>query len=109
MKIQVRAPQIQWTEALRQHAVRRLQFALSRFSPNISLVTIDIRGVARTRGALPTRGICRITVHLLPEGIVQGEDGQNDLNAAIGLLSERAGRAVQRWLDRERSFRPHWR
>lgn len=104
----MRGPRIQWTEALRQHAGRRLQFALSRFSQNISMVTLDIHNAARTPGASP-KTTCRITVRLLPKGIVHCEDDQNDLYAAICLLSEHAGRAVQRSLDRERSFRPRLR
>lgn len=98
----MRGPQTQWTEALRQHAARRLQFALSRFSQSISMVAVDIRGTV-------PKTTCRVTVRLLPKGIVHCEDDQNDLYAAINLLSEHAGRAVQRSLERERSFRPHLR
>lgn len=101
----MRGSQTQWTEALRQHAERRVQFALSRFSRNISMVTLDIRNVDQAPGATT----CRITVRLLPKGIVHCEDDQKDLHAAISLLSEHAGRAVQRSLDRERSSRPHLR
>ena len=101
----MRGPRIQWTEALRQHAARRLQFTLSRFSQNISMVTLEIPNAAPKPGSFP-KTTSRITVRLLPKGIVHCEDDQNDLYAAISLLSEHAGRAVQRTLDRERIFRP---
>jgi len=89
-----------WTDGLRQHASRRLHYALSRFSRRISLVTVRIRGAW---GARPgAEGTCRILVNLLREGQVDVEETQPDLHAAVARAAERAGRAVGRALERER-------
>lgn len=103
MRMQLRGPRTEWTEALRQHVARRLHFALSRFSQSITTVTVDIGNGASPR-------TCRLTVHLMPKSrIVLVEESQGDLYAPLSLLAEQAGRAVERSLDRERSFRPHSR
>ena len=88
-----------WTEALRRHSSRRLHFALSRFSPSISLVTVHILNIPGAPGGLDKT--CRIVVRLAPKGRVLVEDTQKDLYVAIDQATERAGRAVGRALDRE--------
>ncbi len=86
-----------WTEALRRHSSRRLHFALSRFSPSISLVTVHILNVPDAPGGLDKT--CRIVIRLAPTGRILVEDTQEDLYAAIDRATERAGRAVGRALD----------
>ena len=108
MRMHLRGPRTEWTEALRQHVARRLHFALSRFSQSITSVTVDIGSAARIPDNSPRT--CRLTVHLAPKSkLVLVEESQGDLYAPLSLLAEQAGRAVERSLDRERSFRPHSR
>ena len=102
MRLQMRGPQSDWTEALRRHAERRLYFALSRFSQSIGVVTVDILSVAGAPGGLDKT--CRIVVHLAPKGRILVEDTQEDLYIAIDEATERAGRAVGRQLSFEREM-----
>ena len=103
MRLQMRGQDNDWSEPLRRHAARRLNFALGRFSRSIGQVTIDIRRDTAAIEGLPK--ICRIAVNLLPEGRILVEDGQEDLYAAISRSAEQAGRAVGRALDRGRDWR----
>ena len=95
----MRGQRSEWTEALRQHSRRRLQFALSRFGRSVGSVTVYIIKVAGTPCGLD-RG-CRIVVQLMPGGRVLVEDMQSDLYLAILQAAERAGRAVGRALGRD--------
>lgn len=91
-----------WTKALRRHSSRRLHFALSRFSPSISLVTVHILNIPSAPGGLDKT--CRIVIRLAPKGRILVEDTQKDLYVAIDQATERAGRAVGRALDRGREW-----
>ncbi len=102
MKLQMRGQRTDWTDELRQHAERRLHFALSRFSPSIGLVTVDLRDSVTAPEGLDRT--CRIVVHLVPSGSVVVEETQNNISSAIDQAAECAGRAVGRALQRDRDM-----
>ena len=61
MRMHMGGQQTDWTDELRRHAERRVRFALSRYSPGIGLVTVDLRD-----SATPPAGLgrtCRIEQH----------------------------------------------
>jgi hypothetical protein len=91
-----------WTAELRRHAERRVYFALSRFSPGIGLVTVDLRDSLTAPDGLDRT--CRIVVHLVPSGSVLVEKTQKDISSAIDQAAECAGHAVRRALGRERGW-----
>ncbi|MBL8290881.1 MAG: HPF/RaiA family ribosome-associated protein [Bryobacterales bacterium] len=102
MRLLIRGQQTGWTDDLRRHAERRVHFALSRFSPSIGLVTLDLRD---SPTALDDLGrTCRIVVHLVPRGNVLVEETQKDTSSAIDQAAECAGRAVRRALERDREW-----
>ena len=100
MRLQMRGRRSDWTEPLRQHAERRLHFALSRFTRSVGLVTVDLRTVAGAPGRLDKT--CRIAANLSPKGRILIEATHIDPFAAINRAAEVAGRAVGRALERER-------
>lgn len=99
MRLQMRGHQIDWTEELRRHAGRRLHFSLSRFSPAIGRVTVDLGNAARSPDGLDKT--CRITVHLVPGGNVVVEATRKGHYSAVDRAAECAGRAVGRALEPE--------
>lgn len=102
MQLQVRARNMVLTEALRVHAERRVQFALSRFGDRIRRVAVQLGDVNGPRGGEDK--ICRLEVLLSPSGEVRAEESDADLYATIDRAAERAGRSVGRVLTREREF-----
>ena len=104
MKLKMHGPAIEWTKENRQHAETRLRFALSRFGQHIGLVTVRILALNGTRTAISKT--CRIVVNLLPMGRITVEQTQPDLLSALDYAADRAGRAVQRELDRVKGSGP---
>ena len=102
MKLRMRGPQSDWTEALWQHAERRLHFALGRFSQSIGLVTARMLDDSDAHAGC--RKTCRIVVNLLPAGRIAVEDTQKDPYIAIDEAAECAGRAVGRQLRFQREL-----
>lgn len=102
MRLRMRGPQSDWTSELRRHAERRVQLALSRFSPSIGLVTVDLWDSPLAPDGLDRT--CRIVVRLVPSGVVLVEESQKDSPSAIDQATECAGRAVGRALARERGW-----
>ena len=102
MRLLMRGQQTGWTDELRRHAERRVHFALSRFSPSIGLVTVDLRDSLTAPDDLDRT--CRIVVQLVPSGSVLVEETQKDISSAIDQAAECAGRAVGRALERERDW-----
>jgi hypothetical protein len=102
MRLLMRGQQTGWTDELRRHAGRMVHFALSRFSPSIGLVTVDLRDSLTAPDDLDRT--CRIVAHLVPSGSVLVEKTQKDISSAIDQAAECAGHAVQRVLGRERGW-----
>lgn len=88
------------SQATREHVRRRLQFAIGRFAPRLSRVTVRVDDVNGPRGGVDK--ICRITVALPTATAVVVEDADRDLYAAVDRAAERLGRAVERRLSRRR-------
>lgn len=100
MRLEVRGQHIEVTPALHAHAVRRLQFALSRFEPRIARMTIYLTDLNGPRGGRDKQ--CRMVAEMPRGGKVIVEDIDADLYAAITQAADRLGRAVARALERRR-------
>jgi putative sigma-54 modulation protein len=96
MNIQIRRRNAAVTSALRARVERRLSFALSRFGERIARVTVRLSesGDAGKR--------CQITVRLRPR-IIEVEDTDVDLLAAVNYAANRISRSIARALDREQT------
>lgn len=107
MRVELRARRITINDGLRAHAERRLRFALGRFGPCIRRVCLRLDDVNGPRGGIDKS--CRIVVGLAQGGEVIVEDADSDLRALLDRSADRAGRAVERRLDRLRESAAHAR
>lgn len=101
MRIDVRFRGIQASEALREHAFRRVHFQLSRFNGDVGSVVVRIGDVNGPRGGVDKR--CFVAVRGPAFGSVGVEDTSADAYEAVGAAVERAARAVGREIERARA------
>lgn len=102
MRIDIKASGFELTEGLREHTVRRLQFALGWANHDVRAVTVRLSDINGPRGGKDKR--CRIQVPFAGTPNVVIEDTEADLYVAIDRAAERAERAVVRRLERLRGF-----
>ncbi len=100
MHVDIRARRIEIDAALRAHVERRLRFALGRFGERITKVTVRFEDANGPRGGVDKQ--CQISVALRPSGSVLVEDIDADLRLVVDRSADRAGRAVDRDLQRRR-------
>jgi hypothetical protein len=100
MRVELRARSITINDRLRAHAERRLRFALGRFGPSIRRVCLRLDDVNGPRGGVDK--CCRLVVGLTQGGEVIVEDADGDLRVLLDRSADRAGRAVERRLERLR-------
>ncbi len=100
MRIEVRTRNLAGAEGLRQHAGRRLRFALGRFDTVVERVRVRLEDINGPRGGVDKR--CRIVVNLKAAGEVVVEDTDASAQALLDRSAERVGRMVQRRIERLR-------
>jgi putative sigma-54 modulation protein len=98
MNVKIRCADFELTEAIRAHAERRLAFAVSRWSDQLSDIQVRLEDINGPRGG--DDKICRIQMRLKGHGEHVVEAHDSDLYQAIGIASERAGRKLERALSR---------
>ena len=103
MKIDVRFRGLEPSAALRDHAVRRVHFHLSRFGHEITSVHVHLRDVNGPKGGLDKH--CQVSVRGRRLPTVTIDDLSGDAYSAVDLAVERVGRAVGRDLERVRAVR----
>lgn len=91
------------TNAMAEHARRRLRFVLTRHSDRIQRIAVRLGDENGPRGGVDK--FCRIQVQLLDAPVAIVEDIGIDLNAVIDRAADRVGRVVVKHLDRSRSGR----
>lgn len=101
LKLSIRSNLIELTDDLREIVERRVYFALSRFSPRIDRVSILLEDVSESRGGVVQQ--CRIVIKPQRGDELTVTATDADLQAAIAFAAERAGRVVQRDLERRRT------
>ena len=99
MHIDIRTHGFALTAALRDHAVRRLRFALARTGDDIRCVTLTLGDVNGPRGGCDKTCNVRIARHNRP-AVVIGQTAE-DMYVAIDRAADRAGRALARDLGRD--------
>lgn len=103
MQLHVRGVNYVLDEGLKDFITRRLHFALGRFAPRISRLSVHLTDVNGPRGGVDKR--CRITVGLMPRGEVAIEGMGDDPVSLVSDAAKRIGRAVRRELERRRKPR----
>jgi ribosomal subunit interface protein len=98
MKVGVRTPGSDVSEAVRTHVEQRLLFALARFEGWIEDVSVHLTDLNGSRGRFEKR--CRIGARLVPWGAVRVEGTADDLYAAINYAADRLGQSVAHELAR---------
>ena len=100
MKIEMRVRGLEDVGALKEQIVRRVQFALGRFAPEVQRVTVRLGDENGPRGGVDKR--CHLTVRGNRFGTVVIDERDGDAAAALDLAAGRASRAVARAIDRSR-------
>jgi putative sigma-54 modulation protein len=104
MRIDLQARGFDLTQGLREHAERRLQFALGWADRNVRSVSVRLSDVNGPRGGNDKR--CQIKIPLAGGPAVVIEDARKDLYVAIDRAAERTERTLARRLGRLREHRP---
>lgn len=100
MQIHIQSQGFTLTEALREHAERRLRYGLTRGSDHIRRVEMRLSDINGPRGGADKRCSIVVALESLPDVVI--EDIENDLYVAIDRAADRAGRSVTRCLERKR-------
>jgi putative sigma-54 modulation protein len=103
MRIDIQARGFDLTQGLREHAERRLQFALAWADKDVRSVSIRLSDVNGPRGGNDKR--CQIKIPLVGGPDVVIEDAEADLYVAIDRAAERTERTLARRLGRLREHR----
>lgn len=106
MKIEIQTRRFSLTEGLRQHVVRRVEYALRSYRMWVDRVEVELGDVNGPRGG-PGK-FCRVMVRLPRLHVLVIHDLGADLYAVISSAAERAGHTVGRRLaHRTRIKRRH--
>ena len=100
MRIDIQTSNFSVTEAIRNHAERRLRFALTFCNQHVHRIVMRLSDTNGPRGG-PDK-CCHLHVMLKGFRDVVVEDVESDLYVAIDRAANRAGRTVRRQLTRRR-------
>lgn len=101
MQIHIQSQGFALTEALRDHAVRRLRFGLTRGGDHIRRIEMRLSDINGPRGGADKRCSIVVALESLPDVVI--EDIENDLYVAIDRAADRASRSVARCIERKRT------
>jgi putative sigma-54 modulation protein len=98
MRISIQTKGFKLTEVLRDHAERRVRFALGASSGRVRSLVMHLSDENGPRGGVDKR--CTIRANLPGAPLVIIEQLEADLYVAIDRAADRAARAVSRRLER---------
>jgi ribosomal subunit interface protein len=96
MRIEIRGQKLELSTRLREHAERRIGFALGRFAPRIARVVVRFSGAGAEKR-------CQIDVSLRSQSL-PAEDVHSDAFAAVDNAASRVARLIARIIERERDL-----
>lgn len=102
MQLDIRGKGLPLTPSLRTHVERRLRFALGRFVGSLTRVSVSVGDINGPRGGVDKR--CRVQMHLGRKTRLLVDELDADLYVAIDRAAERAGRAFERAVARQRGL-----
>jgi putative sigma-54 modulation protein len=100
MRIDINTSGFELTDGLRDHAQKRLEFALDWAKHDVNRVSINLSNINGPRGGRDKR--CQIRIPLPGNRDVVLQDTESDLYAAIDLAADRASQTLERRLGRQR-------
>ncbi len=100
MKVTVSSRTSSIDDVMREDIRGRIYFALSRFSPRIEQVTVQVGKVVGAR--VSSQRLCRLSVRMKRLGSFSIESVEDEVMIAVSRAAERAAKQVQRILDRQR-------
>ena len=100
VQIDIQARNFSLTDAIRSHIERRLRFALSRSDDHIRHIVLRLSDINGPRGGVDKLCHLQVVLHALPDVVVK--DIQADLYLAIDRATDRAGRTVERKIERQK-------
>lgn len=102
MKLDIRAQGFQLTDGLREHAQRRLSFALDWAGHEVGKVSLRFSDINGPRGGSDKRCVLRIPLPRMRDVIIEvtAPNAQQALDRAV----DRASRTLERRLSRQREF-----
>lgn len=101
MRIDVKGLDFTATEAIQEHAARRLSISLSHHADAVSRVVVRLRDDNGPKGGVDKR--CHMEATLLGHGTEVAEALSADLYEAIEAAARRLGRSVERAMERSRT------
>ena len=96
MRIDIRGHKLALSARLREHAERRIGFALGRFAPRIARVVVRFSEAGADKR-------CQIDVSLRSQSL-PAEDVHSDAFAAVDNAASRLARLIARIIERERDL-----
>jgi ribosome-associated translation inhibitor RaiA len=102
MQIHIQTRDFPLTPALRNHAERRMRFALTCCDDSIQRVVMRLSDINGPRGGADKRCKLQLVLAGLPDIVI--EDTEADLYVAIDRATGRAGRTLVRKLDRQKTL-----
>ncbi|MDL1872146.1 ribosome-associated translation inhibitor RaiA [Deltaproteobacteria bacterium PRO3] len=100
MKTDIRGVKKLISPAIREHARRRIHFALGRFEDRILSLTLRLSDPNGPRGGQDK--CCKIEAKLRGSSSLFVEETGTDLYAAIDLAVERLGHAIRRHVEKRK-------
>ena len=100
MIIEARHFNLEMSEFLHDHILRRVERAVRRFRDRIGRITVRITDVNGPRGGIDKR--CKITAELIASAPLVVESASDDAYDAVGLAASRLGHTAARTLGRRR-------
>jgi ribosome hibernation promoting factor len=107
MQIDIQARHFSLTGALRNHAERRLRFALTCCKDHIQRVVMRLSDTNGPRGGVDKHCHLQVVLAGLPDVVI--EDTEADLYVAINRATDRAGRTLTRKINRQQRLLKHGR
>jgi len=101
MQIDIQTRRFSLTDALHNHAERRLRFALTCLNEHIQRVVMRLSDINGPRGGADKRCHLQIVLAGLPDVVI--EDTEVDLYVAIDRAVDRARRTLVRKIGRQQS------
>ena len=105
MRVDIKTSGFDLTDGLRDHARRRLEFALDWAGHDIGRVSISLSDINGPRGGKDKR--CQILIPLPGNRDVVIQDTESDLYVAIDVAADRASQTLERRLCRLRDTAIH--
>ena len=105
MQIDIQARDFTLTDALSDHAERRLRFALTCCNGHIKKIVMRLSDINGPRGGKDKRCHLQMVLAGLPDVVI--EDIETDMYVAIDRATDRAGRTLVRKIDRQKTMLRH--